>query len=86
VASIFDLFAVALFVGAAGMFIIRYRHEDPPLAPFAVIFVVSAVGNWLGEKGAGAAAICLFIAGAFLLLHIASLPYPEDPESGPPKR
>ncbi|MEQ8935254.1 MAG: hypothetical protein RIE56_05630 [Amphiplicatus sp.] len=84
--SIFDLFAVALFIGTAGVFITRYRHEDPPVAPYALIFVVSAVGNWLGEKGAGGASVCLFIAGAFLLLHVASLPYPEDREDGAPRR
>lgn len=84
--SIFDLFAVALFIGTASVFIIRYRHEDPPIAPCALIFAVSAVGNWLGERGAGGASVCLFIAGAFLLLHVASLPYPEDHEDGAPKK
>lgn len=79
-ASVFDILALALFIGAAGMFVIRVRHEDPPLTPFALIFVVSAVGNWLGEHGGGGAAICLLIAGAFLLLHVASVPYPEDKE------
>lgn len=75
--TMYDLLAVALFMATAGMFFLRFRHEDPPLAPYVLISLASAVGNWLGNAGHPAFAIGLLIAGAFLLLHIASLPYPE---------
>ncbi len=76
--SMFDLLAVALFIAAAGMFFLRFRHEDPPLAPYLLISLACAAGNWLGESGHPAPAIALLIGGAFLLLHIASLPYPDE--------
>lgn len=79
-ASMFDLLSLALFVGAAGVILIRVRRERTQLGPFAVVVVVAAVGNRLGEAGGGPAAACLLLGGAFLLLHLASVPYPEDGE------
>jgi hypothetical protein len=76
--SMFDLLAVALFIATAGMFFLRFRHEDPPLGPYALISFACAVGNWLGNDGQAALAVGVLISGAFLLLHLASLPYPEE--------
>lgn len=76
--SVFDLLAVSLFAAAAGLFFVRFRHEDPPLAPYLLIAAVCAVSNWLGENGAGVAAVALLSAASFLLLHLASLPYKDD--------
>lgn len=78
--STFDLLSVMLFVAAAGLFMVRNRHENPPLAPYLVIALVCAIGNWLGTNGGGAAAIALMIAAAFLTLHLASQPYQDDGE------
>lgn len=83
--SMFDLMSTALFMAAAGMFFLRLRHEDPPLAPYVLIALACAAGNWLGEDGSPAAGVGLLIAGAFLLLHIASQPYPDE-TSGPADR
>jgi hypothetical protein len=80
--TMYDLLAVALFMATAGMFFLRFRHEDPPLGPYVLISLSCAVGNWLGNAGYAAFAIGLLIAGAFLLLHIASLPYPEETGAG----
>ena len=76
--TLFDLLSVALFIGAAAMFFLRFKHEDPPLAPYIIISLVCAVSNWLGNHGAGVWAIALLVAGSFLLLHLASLPYPDE--------
>ena len=76
--TIFDLLSVCLFIATAGLFFLRFRHEDPPLAPYLVVSLVAAVGNWLGNNGGGMAAIALLVAGAFLTLHLASEPYRED--------
>ncbi|MAW79146.1 MAG: hypothetical protein CMI63_02830 [Parvularcula sp.] len=78
--TIFDLLSVMLFIAAAGLFLVRVRHEDPPLAPYLLITLVSIVGGWLGNNGGGAPAVGLLIAAAFLTLHLASQPYREDPE------
>lgn len=78
--TIFDFLSVLLFVATAGLFLLRYRHEDPPLAPYLVITLVCIVGNWLGNHGGGAPAVGLLVAAAFLTLHLASQPYREDPE------
>lgn len=78
--SMFDLLSVALFIAAAGMFFLRFRHEDTPLAPYILISLACAAGNWLGNQGSAAPAVALLIAGAFLLLHLASLPYTEERE------
>jgi hypothetical protein len=76
--TMFDFLAVALFMAAAGLFFLRFRREDPPLSPYVLISLACAVGNWFGNAGNAALAVCLLISGAFLLLHIASLPYPEE--------
>ncbi|MFQ5562016.1 MAG: XrtV sorting system accessory protein [Parvularculaceae bacterium] len=76
--SVFDLLAVSLFVAAAGLFLVRFRHEDPPIAPYLLIAAICAVSNWLGENGGGLAAVALLSAASFLLLHLASLPYKDD--------
>ncbi len=78
--SIFDLLATFLFIATAGLYILRFRHETPPLAPYALVGVVCIVGDWFGNHGGGAAAVALLIAGAFLTLHLASEPYRETPE------
>lgn len=75
--TIFDLFSVLLFIATAGLFFLRFRHEDPPLAPYIVVSLVCAVGNWLGNNGGGVAAMALLIAGSFLTLHLASEAYRE---------
>lgn len=78
--TIFDLLSVTLFIATAGLFLVRFRHEDPPLAPYLVIALVCIIGNWLGNNGGGIAAVALMVAAAFLTLHLASQPYREDPE------
>lgn len=78
--TIFDLLSVTLFIATAGLFFFRFRHENPPLAPYLLVSLVCAVGNWLGNHGGGAAAVALLIAGSFLTLHLASQPYHEDAE------
>ncbi len=78
--STFDLLSVTLFVATAGLFMVRHRHENPPLAPYLVIALVCVIGAWLGNNGGGAAAIALLVAAAFLTLHLASQPYREDQE------
>jgi hypothetical protein len=81
-ATVFDWLAASLFVATAAMYFVRLRHERPPLAPYAVIFLACFAGNWLGDVAHPAVAVGILIAGAFLLLHIASLPYPEEGEDG----
>lgn len=76
--SMFDLLATALFIACAGLFFLRFRHEDPPLAPYVAISLACAAANWLGEEGAPLIAVALLIGGAFLLLHLASQPYPDE--------
>ena len=78
--SIFDLLSLMLFIATAGLFMVRFRHEDPPLAPYLVIALVCIIGNWLGNAGGGVAAVSLLIAAAFLTLHLASQPYRDDAE------
>ncbi len=78
--TIFDLLSVMLFIATAGLFLVRFRHEDPPLAPYLLITLVCPVGNWLGNNGGGAAAVGLLIGAAFLTLHLASQPYGDDAE------
>lgn len=78
--TIFDLLAVLLFVATAGLFVLRFRHEEPPVTPYLLIALVCAVGNWLGNNGGGPAAVALLIAGSFLALHLAGQPYREKPE------
>lgn len=76
--SIFDILSISLFVATVAMFLVRFRHEDPPFTPYILIALACASGNWVGEEGSPALAVGLLIAGAFLLLHLASLPYPEE--------
>jgi hypothetical protein len=78
VAGIFDVLSLSLFFATVAMFVVRVRHEDPPFAPYILIALSCAAGNWLGEEGSPELAVALLISGAFLLLHIASLPYPEE--------
>ena len=78
--SIFDALSVMLFIATVGLFVLRIRHEAPPLAPYLLIALVCIVGNWLGNHGGGVAAVALLIAAAFLTLHLASEPYREDTE------
>lgn len=73
--SIFDVLGAFLFIATAGLFLLRRRHEAPPLAPYLVILLVAIVGGWLGNSGGGVAAVAFLIAGAFLMLHLASEPY-----------
>ena len=76
--TIFDIFAVTLFVAAAALFFLRMRHENPPLFPYILVSLVCAVANWLGNNGGGVGAICLLVAASFLTLHLASEPFRED--------
>ncbi len=78
--TLFDLMAVALFIATAAIFFFRYRHENPPLAPYMLISLVCAVSNWLGNNGGGIGAVLLLIAGSFYLLHIAGEPFAEESE------
>jgi hypothetical protein len=80
VLTIFDWFAGSLFVATAAMYLVRLRHERPAIAPYVLIGLACIVGRWLGEEGGYAIAISLLVAGSFLLLHLASLPYPEEGE------
>lgn len=84
--TIFDILSVTLFIAAASLFFMRFRHEDPPLAPYLLISLVAAVGNWLGNSAVGhlssVAAIAFLMAGAFLTLHLASEPYRDDGNDG----
>ncbi|GJL92810.1 XrtV sorting system accessory protein [Hyphococcus sp.] len=78
--TIFDLMSVLLFIATGGLYLVRFRHEQPALAPYLIVALVCAVGNWLGNNGGGWAAVGMLIAGAFLTLHLASQPYREDAE------
>lgn len=79
-ASIFDILSTFLFLAAAGLFLLRWRQERPPLTPYALVGLVSAVGAWLGNHGGGPAAAALLIAGAFFTLHLAGQPFADDIE------
>ena len=82
--SIFDLLSVTLFIAAASLFLMRLRHESPPIAPYILVALVAAVGNWLGNDAGGhissLAAVAFLMAGAFLTLHLASEPFRDDRE------
>ena len=78
--TIFDILSVTLFIAAASLFFMRFRHEDPPLWPYLLVALVAAVGNWLGNNGGGLAAIAFLMAGAFFTVHLASEPYREEPD------
>lgn len=74
----FDILSVALFIATAGMFFHRFRHENPPLAPYILISLVCAVANWLGNHNGAIGAVSLLVAGAFFLLQLASEPYRDS--------
>lgn len=78
-ALIFTWWAISLLVATAGLFIARMRHERPVFKSYAVVALVAATGGWFGNHGGGMAAVAFIIAGAFLLLHLASQPYGEKP-------
>lgn len=78
--TMFDFLAVVLFIASVGVFFHRFRHEDPPLAPYMLVGLVAAVGNWLGNNGGGWAAVCVLSGGAFFLLQLAGAPYTDDGE------
>lgn len=78
--TVFDWLAASLFLATTAMYLVRLRHERPSAAPYVLIVLSCIVGRWLGDTSAAAVGIGLLIAGAFLLLHLASLPYPEDGE------
>jgi len=80
VETMFDLMSVLLFIATASLFFLRFQHENPPLAPYILISLVCAVGNWLGNNDGGIAAVALLSAASFFLLHLAGEPYREDPE------
>lgn len=76
--TMFDFLSVLLFLATVSLFFLRFRDENPPLAPYILISLVCAVGNWLGNHGGGPAAVALLVAASFLLLHLASEPFRED--------
>lgn len=82
-ASMLNILAAALVAATAGMFILRRRHEAPRLSPYLLVALAGVVSAWLGELGAGPFAVGMMIAGSFLLLHIASLPYLEKGDNEP---
>lgn len=67
----FDFLFVALFIAVVSVFLFRLQRENPPLAPYVMICVICAGGNWLGNNSAGAAAVGLLIAGSLWLTQIA---------------
>lgn len=73
--SMLEILGAALFVTTAAMYLLRARVEAPTLLPYLLIMLASFAGGWLSEFGAPALAVAMFVAGAFLLLHIASQPY-----------
>lgn len=83
--TMFELMAAALFAATAAMYFLRLRHESPSFLPYLLISLASAAGCWLDEQGASAAAVAMLVTGAFLLLHIVSLPYSER-RRGAPRR
>ncbi|MBI1365507.1 MAG: hypothetical protein GC153_06070 [Alphaproteobacteria bacterium] len=80
----FDWLATSLFAAAAAMFMFRMRFERPAVAPYALVGFAAVIGWWAGEDGLYALGVGLIITGAFLLLHLASLPYSEESEDPGP--
>lgn len=76
--SLFDIYSVALFIAAASIFFLRFRHENPPLLPYMVISLACAVANWMGENAMAVPAMVILGAASFLLLHLTSQPYGSD--------
>lgn len=75
--TVFDVYSVSLLIVSLIVFVIRYVRQDPPIMPYLVIACVCAVGNWLGEKGGGWAAMSLLVAASFLFLACLLAPYRE---------
>lgn len=73
--SFFDIYSLSLLVVSLSVFFIRYVKQDPPIMPYLLIACVCAVGNWLGEAGAGDTALMLLIAASFLFLALVVTPY-----------
>ena len=84
--TVFDILAIALFIAAASLFFMRFRHENPPLWPYLLVSLVAATGNWLGNSAEGLysalGAVAFLMGGAFFTLHLASEPYREDDADG----
>jgi len=76
--SFFDITSMTLFIATASIFFLRFKYEDPRLAPFTAIALACAASNWMGENNFQLFALCLLISASFLLLHITSQPYVED--------
>jgi hypothetical protein len=75
--TVFDVYSVTLLLVSLTVFVIRYVRQDPPIMPYLVIACVCAVGNWLGDKGGGWAAMSLLVAASFLFLACLLAPYRE---------
>jgi hypothetical protein len=73
--TVFDVYSVSLLLVSLTVFIVRYVRQDPPIMPYLVIACVCAVGNWLGDKGGGWAAMSLLVAASFLFLGCFLAPY-----------
>lgn len=75
--TVFDVYSVSLLLISLTVFVIRYVRQDPPIMPYLVIACVCGVGNWLGDKGGGWAAMSLLVAASFLFLGCLLAPYRE---------
>lgn len=74
----FYLFAVILFLSAAGVFVWRSRSQAAPrLMPYAVAVGGGLIAAFTGANGAIFPAIGIFAAASFLLVHLASEPFAE---------
>lgn len=79
--TFFDLCATALFIGAAGLFLHRLQYEDTPLAPYVVVVLGCALGNWAGDAISAVTGTVLLVASGFLLVHLASQPFTEEDDA-----
>lgn len=78
--SFFDFCGILLFLAGAGLYFHRLQHEKPPLLPYIVIALACAFGNWAGDEFSPMTGTVLLISAGFLIVHMASQPYPEKPE------
>lgn len=78
--SAYDILAITILAAAAGLPLLRLRHERPAMLVYGLAAAVAAVGQHLGNHGGGLAAVALLMGAAFLLLHLASQPYREEPD------
>jgi hypothetical protein len=83
-APVFELFAVAVFVTAATLFVLRVLRTDPPLKPYAIVACASAVGGWLAAHGVEMIGLGLTVGAAFHLLQVALYPA-REPEPAAPR-